>query len=137
MASVEALTTVVAAAVGAVVWQLGIEEGFNAAVVEDITVDVGDITAAAETKSPSITKSGDFEISIDNEISIPKIAVALCRCNVRKRYTLFCIRFRDTFDAQHSASPFAQIYQRTRLSGIPTIVKTLAVSYYEIYSQQQ
>jgi len=57
VASVEASATVVAAAVGAAVWRLGTEEGFNAAVVEDIAVDVEDIAAAAEatpTKSPCV-----------------------------------------------------------------------------------
>ena len=36
--------------------------------------------------------------------------------------------------AQHPASPFAQTYQQTHMSGMPTIVRTPAVSYYEIYS---
>jgi len=39
--------------------------------------------------------------------------------------------------AQHPASPFAQIYQRTHMSGMPAVVRTLTVPYSSIYSQQQ
>jgi len=38
--------------------------------------------------------------------------------------------------AQHPASPFVQIYQWTHMSGVPALVRTQAVPYYEIYSQQ-
>jgi hypothetical protein len=38
---------------------------------------------------------------------------------------------------QHPASPFAQIHQWTHMSGMPAFVRTPAVPYSEIYSQQQ
>ena len=66
----------VAAAVGEAVWPLGTEEGFNAAVVEDIAVDVEDIAAAAETNSPSITKSpSTVAVEADFEVVVEFIAV--------------------------------------------------------------
>jgi len=39
--------------------------------------------------------------------------------------------------AQHPTSPFAQIYQRTHVSGMHAIIRTPAVPYYKFYSQQQ
>ena len=101
--------------------------------------------ACPKGKKGAFKQKGRLQVTIQEQQQ-HNGAQAQDRNLVRKRRDAAALRFR-TFQrqensaifgkAQHPASPFAQIYQRTRMSGMPAVVGTQAVPYSEIYSQQQ